>query len=202
MAATISPICRLDVATRDVVLTFDDGPGPYTSELAFLLRREQVRATFFWLGHTSRPGLRAASRLVRLGHQIATHSVTHRRLTALGDDEVRWEIERSRRALEARSGVPVRYFRPPYGDYDARTLAYAQECGLTVVLWDVDTLDWARAKSPARIVESAAEVHPGSIVLMHERQQTVRALPAFIRRVRAAGYGFRLLPDPPGASAD
>ena len=202
VAVTVSPICRLPVATREVVLTFDDGPSPYTSELTFLLRREQVRAAFFWLGSPTRPGLRAASRLVQLGHQVESHSVTHRRLTELSDGDVRAEIDRSGRVLAARSGVPIRYFRPPYGDYDARTLTCAEQCGLAVALWDVDTLDWARAKAPARILEAATEVRPGSIILMHERPQTARILPEFIRRVRSAGYGFRLLPDPAAVVPD
>lgn len=192
----IPPICRLVIDRPEVVLTFDDGPSAYTPGFAAVLREEKVPAAFFWRADETRHGLVGAGRLVQEGHQIGSHSVMHRHLTALSDNELNWEIERAGRVLSAKGGVPIRHFRPPYGEYDVRTLICARACGMAVVLWDVDTLDWQRAETPQRIVEAAMQARPGSIILMHERPQTLKVLRDVIGRLRSAGFGFRLLPDP------
>lgn len=63
------------------------------------------------------------------GHEIASHTVTHRRLTALTPDERRTELGDSRRRLEDAVGRPVTGFRAPGFAMDRDTLRLVGEAG-------------------------------------------------------------------------
>lgn len=188
------PLYRLPVEAPEVVLTFDDGPSAYLDAILDILAEEQVPAVFFFI--SGRPDAAVhVERVVAEGHQIGSHSVTHRKLTALAADAKRWEIAESQAVLSQGLFDHVRYFRPPYGSRDAEVDAIAQELGMQVVLWDIDSRDWELADTPERIIENViTRVRPGSIILLHERKQTVEVLPALIAELRSAGYQFRLLP--------
>lgn len=178
---------------KEVVLTFDDGPSIYTAELLRILADEKVPAAFFWIAKGNQFPL--ASEVVRQGHQLGSHSVTHARLPGMARAGQEAEIAHSKAVLEAFSGAPVKLFRPPYGAYDQETLRIAQEQQLATVLWNVDSRDWDLADKPQQIIQNVlAQVKPGSIILLHERKQTTAVLPQLIQALRDAGYGFRLLP--------
>lgn len=181
--------------SREVVLTIDDGPSRYTAEILAILKEEQVPAAFFWIAGTGRLDL--AGEIVAQGHQLGTHSMTHARLPGLTADGQRHELGQSRRRLEEAGQSKVHLFRPPYGAYDDQTLKIAQAEGLQVVLWNVDSRDWALANNPDQIVANVLhQVKPGSVILIHEQPQTVKVLPDLIKRLRHEGYTFRLLPVP------
>jgi peptidoglycan-N-acetylglucosamine deacetylase len=191
------PLRRLATQERAVVLTFDDGPGRYTDQIAAVLHDAGVPAVFFWIGaNVTEPAL--GSILAR-GHQVGSHTMTHARLTQVPEERLLAELSESKRVLAA-GGREVRYFRPPYGAYNERTLSAASELSLKVVLWDVDSRDWELNQRPEQIVQNVLErVRPGSIILLHERAQTLDALPRLIAALREAGYAFRPLPVPPAA---
>lgn len=67
--------------------------------------------------------------LAERGVEIGSHTVSHPRLTTLGDDELRRELVESRRCLEDELGRPCRYVAYPYGDEDGRVRAAARAAG-------------------------------------------------------------------------
>jgi len=78
----------------------------------------------------------------------------------LSDAQVRWEIG---------AGVfaGCTFFRPPYGAWDGprgRIARIAAEFGLTTMLWDVDSRDWAGAQADRIATTARAR---GGIVLLH-----------------------------------
>jgi peptidoglycan/xylan/chitin deacetylase (PgdA/CDA1 family) len=185
------PLFRLPTTAKEVAITIDDGPSAYTSAILAALKEADVHATFFWIG-TKFP---QAPDVVAQGHLIGTHTVSHPQLTALSGPALRAELANSKTALEAAAHAPVQLFRPPYGAYNAETLKAAQELGLSTILWDVDSRDWALADQPKQIIANVMQqVRPGSIILLHERKQTLAVLPELLTSLKRAGYTFRLLP--------
>jgi peptidoglycan-N-acetylglucosamine deacetylase len=161
---------------RDVALTFDDGPGPYSALVVRILERAHARATFFLVGKelALRPWVPALERRVAV---LGDHSWSHVVLPALDTHSIRRELVTTARAVERLTHAPVQLFRPPYGAHDARVDAAARSLGLLQILWSVDSRDWAGAPwyQIGATVERA--LRPGSIVLLHEnRGQTARAL--------------------------
>jgi peptidoglycan/xylan/chitin deacetylase (PgdA/CDA1 family) len=190
---------------REVALTFDDGPGPYTPRILAILERSHVPATFFEIGRQVPLFARFTRRALRDGFVIGDHTQAHPPLAALTPAQQLAQIVTAARSIEAAGGPPPRLFRPPYGSFDARTLEIVRRLRLVMVLWSVDTRDWARP-GVARIVYTALSgARPGAIILMHDgggpRLQTVRALPLIIRGLRRRGFRLvsvsRLLADDP-----
>jgi len=65
----------------------------------------------------------------RRGHEIASHSLTHRKLTAMDRDSKRREIFESRERIESRLGVEVRGFRAPGFHIDRESLELIDAAG-------------------------------------------------------------------------
>lgn len=149
-----------------VSLTFDDGPSPHvTPSILDVLAREQVKATFFVVGHNIAGNEALLRRAYVDGHEIGNHSWSHPDLAALPPDQVEDQLRATQQAVAA-SGVPVpRLVRPPYGSINNVVAAHNH---LAVVQWNVDPEDW-KSQDPALITEMLlAQVRPGSIILLHD----------------------------------
>ncbi len=165
--------------TRYVALTFDDGPGPYTSLALRVLRRDGVHPTFFLVGRQVALYPRIARQEAALG-TLGDHTWDHRFLVGLQRSAVTLELARTKAEITQKTGARVQLFRPPYGGHDRAIDRDAQALGLLEVIWSVDSTDsvpgpqtrWFRI---AHVVDRF--IRPGSIVLMHEdRGQTIAAL--------------------------
>jgi peptidoglycan/xylan/chitin deacetylase (PgdA/CDA1 family) len=187
-------------AQRTVALTFDDGPGTSTPEVLDVLHRNDVPATFFVVGQNAAAEPEMLSRIVAEGHAIGDHTWSH----PIPSAKAGWkastltkEIARTRRAIIDATGREPCLFRPPGGIIKgAGRVAHA--AGLSMILWSVDTRDWAappNAKFASVIQKRAAaglkQQHP--VILLHDggkRVATVAALPGIINDYRAQGYRF------------
>ncbi len=181
-------------AKKTVILTFDDGPGRVLPKLLDILKKEEVQAMFFWqsrLLYKERPW----KRVLDEGHLIGTHSCKHPNLTKLSYTEQFAELEYSKQKIHEITGSPVIYFRPPFGQYNLETIKAAQDLGLTTVMWRISSMDWELAYHPEEILQNVIpNLENGAIILLHELQQTVQVLPDLIKKIRAEGYEFSLLP--------
>jgi peptidoglycan/xylan/chitin deacetylase (PgdA/CDA1 family) len=127
------------LAPGRVALTYDDGPGPKSAELARLLRDEGVPATFFVLGESIRRYGPVLQDIVDCGHTIGLHSEYHRPFTSalLAADQLR----KCRRRVEEHLGADhfgdTVWHRPPYGIGDAPVPGYAGPVG-----WHASGRDW------------------------------------------------------------
>lgn len=176
---------------RLVALTFDDGPGPYTAAVVRELRRLNAPATFFEIGFEISGYRKLVANMVHWGFVIGDHTWNHPQLTSLSSRLVTNQIVSTKNLITKVTGTPPLFMRPPYGAQDARVRTLAGRLGLVTTLWSIDTRDWSRPGVSA-IVVSALHARPGMIVLMHDgggdRSETVRAIPAVVRGLRARGY--------------
>ncbi len=163
-----------------VALTFDDGPGAYTSLAIKILHRYRARATFFLVGRNlaSWPGL--PERELELG-ELGDHTWTHRDLAVMRQAEMSDELARTQKAIAGIAHRPIRLFRPPYGAHNSAVDAESQRLGMLEVLWSVDSADSAGLDYDGIQKLVLRRIRPGSIVLMHEnRGQTIRALKFYV----------------------
>lgn len=170
--------------TREVGLSYDDGPGPYTGPILNLLAAARAQATFYMTGYLV-PGQGAlVRRVLREGHVPANHSWEHALLPGSGS------IGRTQRAIRDASGFTPCSFRPPDGVYSTRLGARARAQGMRSILWSIDTNDW-RLGGSGRIAAAALAARGGDIILMHDgggpRAQTVAATRVILDGLRRRG---------------
>jgi peptidoglycan/xylan/chitin deacetylase (PgdA/CDA1 family) len=191
---------------REIALTFDDGPGPYTPAVLDVLERFHVHATFFEIGEMLRYFSASTLRELRDGDAIGDHTETHAEMARLPAHDQREELFEQIARIELLGGPRPLLFRPPYGSYDATTIRELHELHLLMVLWSVDTEDYLQPGVSAIVQRALAGAHPGAIILMHDaggtRTQTIAALPIIISRLLAQGYRLVTVPqllhdDPP-----
>jgi peptidoglycan-N-acetylmuramic acid deacetylase len=178
---------------KKVMLTFDDGPGKALPEILDILKKENAEAMFFWqsrLLHQKRPW----KRVLEEGHVIGSHTRGHPNLAALNEEEQFRELLYSKMKIEKITGQAVKYFRPPFGQYNEHTITAANRLGMEIVMWKIASLDWELKEEPLKIIEYVQEnLQDRAIILLHELEQTVKILPELIRIIKAEGYEFCLL---------
>jgi peptidoglycan/xylan/chitin deacetylase (PgdA/CDA1 family) len=191
----LGPI-RLTCPESRVWLTFDDGPGPDTLEIVRTLNSFGCRATFFFIGeqlegYAQLSELREALR--QGGHTVANHSYSHPNFLTLSKQAALGEVKRTEALLkETFPEMVLPLFRPPFGYRKGETFEVAQEMGLEVVGWRVNSLDFLDGPPERMLRRLRGEVSPGDIVLFHDgredRKTTVGALPGLLDWLKARGY--------------
>ena len=200
---------------RAVALTFDDGPDPlWTPRVLEVLKREQVKATFFMVGENIERYPDIAREVARQGHTVGVHGHAHRLLPMLTAAELSDDFDRAAQAFEAVLGRKPQHFRPPWGAYNRIVLDEARSRGYLTVLWTRSSEDW-RNQGVERIVDLASsDLRLGEIILMHDagnyprpsdeelakggssgqsREQTVQALKPLIDAAEGQGFQFKTL---------
>ena len=190
---------------REVALTFDDGPSPWTPKILAVLRREHAVGTFFEIGRNVLAYRRYTAQLARAGMAVGDHTETHLPLAELSAAGQAQEIDQAAAAIRNAGAPAPLLFRPPSGSFNSETLALLRARHMMMVLWTADTSDY-RQPGVAKIRYTAISgARPGAVILFHDgggpRGQTVAALPRIIRRLRARGFHlvtvWQLLHDDP-----
>ncbi|KAF9947652.1 chitin deacetylase [Mortierella alpina] len=113
------------------------------------------------------------------GHQIAVHTWSHGSMTSLSNEQIVAELMWTQKAIFDIIGVNPIYWRPPYGDVDARVRNIATQLGFKTSIWtqDFDTNDWniPATATPATVVATFKSwlvkiptMKTGFIVLEHD----------------------------------
>ena len=189
----------LPLAPMEVVLSFDDGPWPGTTErILDALRAECVRAAFFLIGRNAlaRPAL--ARRELAEGHTVAYHSFSHPRLDRMPIASAQADIDRGiaavNSALDGQAGrMPSPFFRFPYFASTPPLLDWLEQRRMAVFGADLWASDW-NPMSPDQelsLILERVEASLGGIVLFHDtKAQTAAMLPAFLRALKARGFSI------------
>jgi peptidoglycan/xylan/chitin deacetylase (PgdA/CDA1 family) len=184
---------------RDIALTFDDGPGPYTPEVLSVLEHFHVRATFFEIGEMLRYFSASTLREIRDGDVIGDHTETHPEMATLSAHDQYEELFEQIARIELLAGPRPMLFRPPYGSFNATTMRQLHKLHLLMILWSVDTEDYLQPGVSVIVERALAGAHPGAIILMHDaggtRTQTIAALPTIIEKLRARGFQLVTVPE-------
>jgi peptidoglycan/xylan/chitin deacetylase (PgdA/CDA1 family) len=174
-------------------LTYDDGPSTkYTPSVLENLKRNGIKATFFWLYQNAKlPELAAIVKQAgEEGHGRANHSISHANLPKVSDARLFKEVAGAQEGFTQLYGEAPRFFRCPYGAgvTSPRIRKVIADQNLIHVFWNVDTLDW-QDKNPDSVVARAEKqmaLLKGGIVLFHDiHPQSVIASNKLIEKTKA-----------------
>ena len=187
--------CRSSCREKQIALTFDDGPHPrYTREILSILKKYNVTATFFIVGVNAENYPEALMEIAESGCEIGNHTYSHTNLRNMSNEEIREEVQKCENVLMKSIGVRPSVFRPPEGMYPDGSEQILKDMGYDVILWSIDTMDWAM--NPSSQIERLVmkEAKGGDIILMHDYvsggNTTCRALRNMIPRLLSQGYEF------------
>ncbi len=185
------------VPSSEFALTFDDGPDPvWTPQVLDALRRVEAHATFFAIAPLALEHPSVVSSALEEGHAVEFHCTDHVRHTHLSRREVEADTRKGLRALQS-LGVEPRFWRPPWGVLAPWTEEVAENFGLRLAPWSIDTRDW-RGDTAREMVHGVEPLlGPGEVVLMHDGigpgalrtgcEETVALVEPLVARLRSLG---------------
>jgi polysaccharide deacetylase family sporulation protein PdaB len=178
-----------------IAITFDDGPHPfYTAKILEILERYHVRATFFLIGSCAATYPDLVKAEIEKGHEIGNHTYSHLKLNGVSKELLQDEISRTDTLLQKLTGRNIKLFRPPEGVCNTAISTLSADLGYHVILWNIDTRDWAHTSSEKIIAHVKRNVKSGDILLFHDyiakNSPTPAALEVLIPHLLSEGYQF------------
>lgn len=191
-----------DTTKKTLYITFDAGyENGYTPAILDALKKHNVSATFFVVGHYLESAPDLIRRMVEEGHTVGNHTYHHPDMSAIADKAAfERELKATEDAYEQIIGKPMpKVYRPPQGKYNENNLALARDLGYTTLLWSLAYVDWITDNQPTAqhaFDKLLPRTHNGAVVLLHSTSATNAAiLDELLTKWEEMGYTFGSISD-------
>ena len=155
-----------------ILLTFDDGPNPGTTEkILELLGSLNIKALHFCIGNNLKKYPALTNELIREGHAIGNHTLSHKFLTRITRDAAKDELEKVNSILADEFNYNVKHVRLPYGRFNLSVRKLLNKTNLKVVMWNLVTYDY---KNDMKKVKFAIDnyLQNNSIIVLHDSNKS------------------------------
>ena len=167
-----SLIWRKETKNKEIWLTFDDGPDPdITPWILAVLKKENVKATFFLVGEQIEEFPELIGAIIKEGHTIANHTYSHKNGWLTAKEKYIADVEKCQELMPKN-----KLFRPPYGKITKAQIELLKDY-YKIILWDVLSWDFQQNTSPKRVQENILKnTKEGSIIVLHNNQKSYKNL--------------------------
>ncbi len=178
---------------KEVFLTFDDGPISVVTEFILdILKRQQVKATFFCVGENVQKHQAIYNRILQEGHQTGNHTFNH--LNG-------WKTplkKYTENVLKTQNLVNSKLFRPPYGKITSKQIKLLRQNGFKIVMWTVLSGDFDKNQSSETCFNNVINnTDTGSILVFHDNLKSKDKLELVLEKtiivLKQKGFRFGLL---------
>ncbi len=178
-----------------VALTFDDGPGKSTETILAILKKYNVRATFFMEASQIPIRPKIAQMVLAQGEEIGSHTYSHPNFWVYKKDDKKEvlskELDKAEQVMQKTLNFKPKLLRMPYGFVRPWVREVAREKGYKIISWTFGC-DWLKLKKETLVHMYLKNLMPGAIFLMHDGggklRVTAEALPMIIEGIQAKGY--------------
>ncbi len=191
-----------DSNEKVLYLTFDCGyENGNTEAILDALKKHNVSATFFVVGHYLESAPDLVNRMVEEGHTVGNHTYHHPDMSSISDQAAfQKEMEDVADLFKEVTGQELSpYYRPPQGKYSTSNLQMAKDLGYSTFFWSLAYVDWNVDDQPSHeeaMSKLTKRVHPGAIVLLHSTSKTNgEILDELLTKWEEMGYTFGTLAD-------
>lgn len=189
-----------DTSEKRLYLTFDAGyENGNTPAILEALKKHNVKATFFVVGHYLETAPELVKQMTEEGHTVGNHTYHHYDMSKISEPEqFREEMETVEEKYEEITGQKMtKFYRPPQGKYSQENLKQAKELGYHTFFWSLAYVDWKQDAQPSHeeaFSKLMSRVHPGAVVLLHSTSSTnAEILDELLTRWEKEGYSFGTL---------
>lgn len=189
-----------DTSEKRLYLTFDAGyENGNTPAILEALKKHNVKATFFVVGHYLETAPELVKQMAEEGHTVGNHTYHHYDMSKISEPEqFREEMETVEEKYEEITGQKMtKFYRPPQGKYSQENLKQAKELGYHTFFWSLAYVDWKQDAQPSHeeaFSKLMSRVHPGAVVLLHSTSSTnAEILDELLTRWEKEGYSFGTL---------
>ena len=188
--AAPGPVYFAQGSPLQVALTFETlWSSEGLTELLEILKREDVRATFFLTGIWLKNNPAGAKMILEQGHEIGNHTLNHANLLYKTEKEIADEINGFNEMSQAILEYSPRLFRPPQGLYNGIVLEQAWKSRCRTVLWSVESYDYLSLDAAGVEARIGKRLHDGAIISFRVGSTVLpRALPEILGLLRERGY--------------
>jgi len=153
---------------KGIALTFDDGPNErYTVQLLDLLKRYDIRATFFVVGEKVDKHPHIIKRMHDEGHNIGIHHYKHVSSWRLLPNQLQAELDQTAEAIERVTGERPELYRPPWGKFNLATIKVAKP--YRIIMWSHIFGDWKILNCEENLLQALRQAPAnGSVLLLHD----------------------------------
>lgn len=186
-----SKVNHINVDQQVVALTFDDGPHAKLTPIVLdVLKKHQVKATFFVQGKSIKAYPEVARRAIAEGHELGNHTWSHAYLSKVSREKATDQLKRTSDIIESTTGQRPKVMRPPGGFVTAALADWVlSDLGMTSVMWDVDTNDWRRPGTAVIAQRAISGAKAGSFILVHDiHPASVAAVDAIVTGLKQRGF--------------
>ena len=186
----MTDLVNYNISGNDVALTFDDGPTKFTTTIVDILKDYEVGGTFFFIGNKSKNQPDTVQYVYNNGYSIGSHSMKHDNMVKFTYEQQETDLLQTTAILEDIIEEDVNLYRPPYGSFNQVTENLVHSYNKKIVHWNKDTRDW-QTRDAQKIIQYIKGIDAtGSIILLHESQAVVDALPVIIEHLQQNGLNI------------
>lgn len=165
----VKTYCKGNTSNKEIALTFDDGPTPFTIEILDILKKNNVKATFFCIGKQIEKHPDIFKRIIEEGHLVGNHSYTHDNgIGFFSTQKVLDDIQKNDLVIEGFLGKKPLFFRPPFGVTNPRIARAVNNTKHFVIGWNNRSLDTVINDENKILKRIQSKLNPGGIVLFHD----------------------------------
>lgn len=190
----VLPIQSVECEEKKIALSFDvSGSAEEVNGILELLKKHQVKATFFLTGEWIDEHPEMVNQIFKDGHDVGNHSENHKEMTELTREDCEQEILKVHKKVRELTGIDMNLFRAPYDDFNHTLLQVTTNLGYYPIEWNIDSHDWKDYGIDPIVNEicNSEELMEGSIVLCHtDTKFTKKALNKVIATLQKRGYSF------------
>ncbi len=166
-----------------------DWGNEYIPPMLEIFKRNNMKITFFVTGRWADKNNELLKEIYNHGHEIGNHGYLHRDYSLLSYELNKQEILKTDKKISEILNIKSKYFAPPSGAYNKDTVRAAKDLNYNVIMWSIDTIDWRKDSTYDKIINRVvSKTHKCAIVLMHPKEETIKALPTIIRTLNDQGY--------------
>ena len=198
-------IWDITTTTKDIYLTFDDGPTPnITNWVINTLKQFNAKATFFCIGKNIEKHPSLFQQIINHGHGIGNHTHNHVKGWKTSVDAYLKDVAQAQKVINTQFQKSEirnqKLFRPPYGQITPKQIKKLQELDYKIVMWNVLSVDWNNSQTKENCLNNVINhADSGSVVVLHDSIKASKnmtyVLPKALEYFTEKGFVFKRIPE-------